>query len=257
MNADATLTDNILHHLSFCKHEIPGLGVWGNIHVDVLLISAVMFFLVGSGFYYVSRQLHIKPSFAQNLCEYFVDLVRKEVQGTCPHYVHMIGPLALSLFLGILSMNALDVLPASLGGKVMGLMGSEKNFRLVPTADLNITMALAVFSFFTIQFKAIYIRGLGNFIKGWLSQPFGIAVFPINIFSRFVEELSRVFSLAMRLFGNIYAGEIIFALLAFAPTWVKLPGVFAWCIFHLLIIYLQAFIFTMLVIVIFSLSLDH
>lgn len=257
MKADISLSEKLHHHLSFWKYEIPGHGVLGQLHLDVLLVSAIVFFVISLVFYRVSLKLHLKPSFAQNCCEFCVDLVRKEIQGSCPHYVHMVGPLALSLFLAVLFMNALDVMPASLGGKIMGLFNDDLNFRLVPTADLNITMALAAFSFFAIQFKAIYVNGLGNYLKGWLAQPFGLAAFPLNVFSRFVEEVSRVFSLAMRLFGNILAGEIVFALLAFAPTWLKFPGVFAWCAFHLLIIYLQAFIFTMLVIVIFSLSLDH
>jgi F-type H+-transporting ATPase subunit a len=257
MKADASLTDNILHHLSFWTYDIPQFGPLGIIHLDVLLVSAIVFFCVAVIFYKASLQLHLKPSFYQNFCEYFVDIVRKEIQGTCPHYMHTIGPLALSLFLAILFMNALDILPASLGGQIMSSVGLHHNFRVVPTADLNITLALSVFSFVAIQLKAIYIHGLGNFIKGWLTHPFGAIAFPINILSRFVEEFSRIFSLGMRLFGNIYAGEIIFALLAFSPLWLKLPGVFLWCGFHLLIIYLQAFIFTMLTIVIFSLSVEH
>lgn len=257
MKAEASFTEKILHHLSFWTYEIPQLGSVGVFHLDVLLVSAIVFIIVGFSFYKVSRRLHLRPSFGQNVCEFFVDIVRKEIQGSCPHYVHAVGPLALSIFLAVFFMNLLDVMPASLGGKMMGLFGSHHNFRLVPTADLNITLALAVFSFFAIQMKAIYIQGLGHFIKGWLAHPFGLIAMPLNVFSRLVEDFSRVFSLAMRLFGNIYAGEIVFALLAFSPAWLKFPGVFIWCVFHLLIIYLQAFIFTMLVIAIFSLSLEH
>lgn len=257
MKTDATVADKLLHHMAFWEYKLPNMGSLSTIHLDVLIASAVVFFLIGFTFYRVSRRLHLKPSFVQNMCEFCVDLVRKEIMGTCPHYVHMIGPLALSLFLAIFFMNMLDIAPASTGGQIMALFGSHENFRIVPTGDLNITLALSVFSFIAIQCKIIYIHGLGHYIKGWFTQPFGIFVFPFNVFSRLVEEFSRFFSLAMRLFGNMFAGEIVFALLAYSPAYVKLVGVFGWCLLHLLIIYLQAFIFTMLTITIFSLSLEH
>jgi F-type H+-transporting ATPase subunit a len=140
---------------------------------------------------------------------------------------------------------------------MMLAIGSQENFKVVPTADLNVTLALATLCLLIIQGTVIKKHGLWHYLQGWLAQPLGLAAFPLNILLRIVEECSRVFSLAMRLYGNMFAGEIIFALLALGPDWVRAPGIFGWCVFHILIVYLQAFIFMMLTVIGFSLALDH
>ncbi len=255
--SSATLSDQIQHHLSSWDAHVSILGVDTTIHVDSILMSAGLMMLLSFVFWYYSRSLTLAPSRSQNFFESIVDTVYKEVYAAAPNYVHIIGPLGLTVFIGVLFMNMMDFLPSSIGGQVMTMMGSQENFKVVPTSDLNVTLALSTLCLIVIQSTVIKKHGLGHYIWGWLAQPLGLIAFPLNIVLRLVEEFSRVFSLAMRLYGNMFAGEIIFALLAIGPVAIRAPGVLLWCGFHILIVYLQAFIFMMLTVIGFSLALDH
>jgi F-type H+-transporting ATPase subunit a len=173
-------------------------------------------------------------------------------------------------------MNTMDLLPLDLAGNVAGVAGFEHAYwRILPTADLNGTLAMALVVLALIVFFSIKAKGFGGYGHEWLSAPFGIWLFPFNIFLNAVELLSKPVSLAMRLFGNMFAGELLFMLIAllglaatqafdggahvsgsvFFLTQVALGAV--WAIFHILIVLLQAYIFTVLPVVYISMAEEH
>jgi F-type H+-transporting ATPase subunit a len=245
----------ILHHLA---HLEVGRGSFWTIHLDSLLVSLLTAGLLLIGMNSVLRKPKLQPSFWQNLWEFVFCSIYKEVKEAAPKHVDVIGPLAFSLFLSILAMNLMDLLPVDLALITSHFLGVETPFKIVPTADINITVGLALSSFIIIHYYAVKKNGIGCFIKTVLTHPFGGALFPVNILLRIIEEFSRIISLSMRLFGNMFAGELIFILLAaLPPLFVEVPAVIAWSSFHIFIVILQAFIFTMLTVVNFSLALEH
>jgi F-type H+-transporting ATPase subunit a len=147
----------------------------------------------------------------------------------------------------------MDLLPVDLLPRIMGLFGVH-NFKTVPTADLSMTFAMSLSVFFLIIYYNIKIKGFG-LLKELFTQPFGKWLFPLNILFRIIEELTRPISLSLRLFGNMFAGELIFILIAaLLPWWIQwIPGGI-WAIFHILIITIQAFIFMMLTIIYLSMA---
>jgi F-type H+-transporting ATPase subunit a len=168
----------------------------------------------------------------------------------------------------------MDLLPLDLPSNIAGAAGHEHAFwRILPTADLNGTLAMALVVFALILFFSIKAKGFAGYGHEWLSAPFGIWLFPFNIFLNAVELLSKPVSLAMRLFGNMFAGELLFmliALLGLAATQAFDHGsgvtgsVFSqvmlgavWAIFHILIVLLQAYIFTVLPVVYISMAEEH
>jgi F-type H+-transporting ATPase subunit a len=247
-------SDYVLHHLSHCQ---LGDGSFWTVNIDSVIIS----FMIGCAFlfpmWFLLKQAKIKPNFWQNFFEFFFSFVQQEVKASSPDHINTIGPLALTTFLWIFSMNIMDLLPIDTGYLIARLFGLHAEFKLVPTADINVTIALALFTFTVINANLIGRLGVINYFKGFFTHPFSIYLFPANFFFRLVEEFSKVFSLAMRLFGNMFAGEIIFILLALAPLPIQIPAVLSWSIFHILIVFLQAFIFMMLTIINFGLALEH
>jgi F-type H+-transporting ATPase subunit a len=252
-----SLNDQIQHHLGNWQAEISYSGYSITLHLDTIFVSVVLITLISFVFYRASQKLKLSPSYFQNFLESIIDVTYKEVAAASPHYIHTIGPLGLTVFLAILVMNLMDLFPTTFGFEAMSFLGYHQNFKAVPTADLNATLAFAVLVMLIINGAVIRYHGFLAYLKGWLAHPLGIAFFPANIFMRLAEEISRVISLAMRLYGNMFAGEVVFVLLSFAPLWLRATGVFGWCLFHILIIYLQAFIFMMLTVIGFSLALDH
>ena len=244
----------VLHHF---EHFQVGDGSFWTINLDSILMTVFLGALLLTPMMLVIRTAKIRPGLWQNIFELAFEFVLKEVKAIVPHYYDKVGPLALSLFLMIFSMNAMDLLPVDTGYLIAKLLGLHSEFKIVPTTDLNVTLALGLFTFFWINVTLWNKGGALNFLKGLVSHPFGPKLFIANIFFRVVEEVSRVFSLGMRLYGNMFAGEIIFILLAMAPLYISIPSVLLWALFHILIIFLQAFIFMMLVVINFSLALDH
>ncbi len=151
-------------------------------------------------------------------------------------------------------MNVMDLLPVDLLPRALGLAGVT-HFKSVPTADPNATFAMSLSVFALIVFYNIAMKGWHLGIEV-LTKPFGPWMFPVNVLFRLIEELVKPLSLALRLFGNMFAGELIFILIAILPWWSQwLPGGI-WAIFHILIITIQAFIFMMLTIVYLSMAHD-
>lgn len=246
--------DYVLHH--FTHFQLGNGGFW-TVNLDSILVTIFLGILALTPMMVVITTAKTQPGFWQNLFELGFEFVLKEVKGIVPHYSDKVGPLALSLFLMIFLMNAMDLLPVDTGYLIAQFLGIHSEFKIVPTTDLNVTLALGLFTFVWINATLWSKGGMVNFFKGVISHPFGSQLFIANILFRIVEEVSRVFSLGMRLYGNMFAGEIIFILLAMAPLYIAIPSVLLWALFHILIIFLQAFIFMMLVVINFSLALDH
>jgi F-type H+-transporting ATPase subunit a len=205
----------------------------------------------------------------------FVEMVVEFVDNSVKEVFHLdrrfLAPLALTIFVWVFLMNAMDLLPLDLPGKIAGLFGIHY-WRVVPTADLNTTFAMSLTVFVVVIYFAVKAKGAGGYAHELFTAPFGpnpLLWIP-NFFLNLVEILSKPISLAMRLFGNMYAGELVFMLIALlGASWagftiasqVSMAGHVlmgaAWAIFHILIITLQAFIFMVLTIVYSAMATEH
>ncbi|QRX84219.1 F0F1 ATP synthase subunit A [Glaciimonas sp. PAMC28666] len=193
----------------------------------------------------------------------FVEMMVEMVENQSKEIVHgdrsFIAPLALTVFVWVALMNSLDFLPVDMFSsffKLVGLDGIISHHRAVPTADLNGTMGIALGVLVLMLYYSVKIKGVGGFIHELLAAPFGIWLAPFNLLLNLIEFAAKTVSLGMRLFGNMYAGELLFLLIALlgsaATTFGFVGHVIAgsiWAIFHILIVLLQAFIFMMLTLV--------
>ena len=169
------------------------------------------------------------------------------VSSTVP--IHWVAPLALTIFCWVLLMNLMDLVPIDWLPSIAHAMGMEY-FKVVPTTDINATFGLSLSVFALILYYSIRIKGVGGFIRELACHPFPVWLFPVNLFLEGVNLLAKPVSLALRLFGNLYAGEMVFILIAaLIPFWAQWLLHLPWAIFHILIVVLQAFIFMILTIV--------
>ncbi|EKD55184.1 MAG: hypothetical protein ACD_60C00025G0081 [uncultured bacterium] len=257
-NTGASLTpgEYIQHHLDhltvdFTPH-VGGGGFW-SFNIDTMIVSVVLGLLLAAFLRYIAVHMRVGvPGRLQN----FVEIIIEFVQGTVNESYHgksqLIAPLALVVFLWIFCMNLMDLLPVDLLPRMMGLFGIH-HFKNVPTADPNATFAMSISIFLLIVFYNVTVKGF-SLGKEILTKPFGPYLFFLNVPFRVIEEVAKPFTLALRLFGNMFAGELIFILIALLPWWIQwLPGGI-WAIFHILIITIQAFIFMMLTIVYLSMA---
>ena len=261
-NATMCSTDNGIAFNKACSDA--GFWAW---HVDTLAWS------IGLGilFLVIFRSVASKattgvPGKMQAFVELVVEFVDDNVKSTFHAKSTLIAPLALTIFVWVLLMNLMDLVPVDLIPWVSGLIGQaafgmdphDVYNKAVPTTDLNLTFALAAGVFILILFYSIKMKGIGGFAKELTMQPFGHPIFiPVNFILETVTLLARPLSLALRLFGNLYASELIFILIA-TIGYFQLPLHFMWAVFHILVLPLQAFIFMMLTIVYLSLACeDH
>ncbi|HJV83078.1 F0F1 ATP synthase subunit A [Noviherbaspirillum sp.] len=190
----------------------------------------------------------------------FVEMVVEMVEDQSKSIVHgdrtFIAPLALTVFVWVALMNSLDFLPVDLFSSIFRLVGIDIHHRVVPTADLNGTLGMALGVLAVVIYYNLKIKGVGGWLHEWLAAPFGIYMAPFNVLLNLIEYLARTISLGMRLFGNMYAGELLFLLIALLGSMATAFGFIgqviagsAWAIFHILIVFLQAFIFMMLTLV--------
>lgn len=239
----------IEHHLQHWQTKGAGF------HLDTLIISIIMGVMFLVCFYCAARKAHAGvPGGLQNFAEWVVEWVDNTVKEVFHGKDALIGPLSLTIFMWVFLMSFMDLIPVDLVPRAAEAMGAP-SFRAVPTADLNLTFALSISVFFLIFFYSIKMKGIVGFTKEVLTHPFGIWLFPINILFRVIEDFTKPFSLAFRLYGNLFAGELIFILIAaLLPWWFQwIPGSI-WAIFHILIITLQAFIFMILTIIYLSMA---
>ncbi|WP_394173036.1 F0F1 ATP synthase subunit A [Thalassotalea litorea] len=237
-------------------------GFW-TLHVDTLGWSIVLGLIFLLTFRSVAKKATTGvPGKLQCAVEMIVDFVDKSVKETFHGKNALIAPLSLTIFVWVLLMNAMDWVPVDWIPGVAGLIGQyglgmnpdDVYIKSVPTTDMNMTFALSLSVFFLIIYYSIKVKGVGGFMKELTLQPFNHWAFiPVNFILESVTLIARPVSLALRLFGNLYAGELIFILIATIGLF-QLPVHFLWAAFHLLVIPLQAFIFMMLTIVYLSLA---
>ena len=243
----------IEHHLKNWQSS-PHHGFF-SFNLDTLGVSITIGVLFLTAFFFIARRAHAGiPDGFQNFLEWIIEFIDNTVKEVFHGSSALIGPLSLTIFIWVFLMSFMDLLPVDVMPRAMGFMGVP-DFRSVPTADLNQTFALSISVFFLIIFYSIKIKGLRGYTKEVLTHPFGPWLFPINIIFRVIEDFSKPFSLAFRLYGNLFAGELIFILIAaLIPWWFQwLPGGI-WAIFHILIITLQAFIFMILTVIYLSMA---
>ncbi len=250
MASEGGSTGYIVHHLTPLS---VGEGFW-TVHLDTLFFSAAL----GALFLWFFRSVAISatsgvPGPMQNFAEMIIEFVDQQVKDTFHGDSKLIAPLALTIFCWVLLWNTMDLLPVDLLSLISSLMGIEY-LRVVPSTDLNATFALSISVFLLIIFYSIKIKGVFGFAKELTCTPFGPWMMPFNLLLKIVEEIAKPISLALRLFGNLYAGELIFILIALLPAFLQPVLSFPWAIFHLLIIVLQAFIFMVLTIVYLSMA---
>ncbi len=239
------------------KNLTMGHGFW-SLHVDTVLIGWILAaVIVGTGVVIGRRLQEDVPHGIQNVLEALLEFVDDQVRDIFPGAGPMVGALAFTVFLWVLLMNAMDLLPVLLLPKLAHVFLGIRHFRSTPTADPYTTLGLALSVFLLTLFYHIKHKGLGGYLKMFLVHPFGPYLFPVNILMTTVEEIAKPLSLGLRLFGNMFAGELVFLLIALLPWWVAwAPGIL-WSIFHLLIITLQAFIFMVLTVMYLAMASAH
>lgn len=258
----ASATEYIVHHLTFNNVAISGKtgGFW-SIHIDTFTMSLVLGFIFLAVFTLVARQAKVEnPGKFQLFVELIIDMVDGQVKDIFHGKSKVIAPLSLTIFCWVFLFNLMDMLPVDLVSFINHNIGDpEAHWRIVPSADINATFAMSLSVFILIIGYSISAKGFVGWGKELFTAPFGSNVFlwPCNFILQLVELVSKPISLALRLFGNMYAGELIFILIALLPwgaQWI-LGG--PWAIFHILIITLQAFVFMVLTIVYLSLAVEN
>jgi len=228
-------------------------------HVDTLGWSILMGIIFLGLFRMVARRMTTDtPSGLQNLVEMTVEFVQNMVRDTFHGRSPLIAPLALTIFVWVLLMNSLKWIPvdyvprlaALFGQYVLGMDPHDVYFKIVPSTDPNGTFGLSIGVFLLIIFYSFKVKGVGGFTKELSFTPFNHWLFvPFNLFLEILGLLTKPLSLALRLFGNMYAGEVVFILIALLPFYLQWVLNVPWAIFHILVIPLQAFIFMVLTIV--------
>lgn len=220
------------------------------VHLDSLGWSIAMGFLFIWLFGRAARKATSGvPGTLQNVCESVVEFVQGMVKDTFHGRNPMIGPIALTVFVWVLLMNSLKWIPVDIIPLIAQWLGAPY-FKIVPTADPNGTFGISIGIFLLIIFYSIKVKGAGGFAKELSFTPFNHWLFiPFNLFLEILGLLTKPLSLALRLFGNMYAGEVVFILIALLPFYVMWLLNVPWAIFHILVIPLQAFIFMVLTIV--------
>ena len=244
-------TGYIVHHLTTLS---TGEGFW-TFHLDTMFYSVFL----GLVFVLVFKKAAETatsgiPGPLQNFVEMIVEFVDTQVKDSFHGRSPLIAPLALTIFCWVFLMNTMDLLPVDLLPDVAAVVGLPY-MRVVPSTDLNATFGMSISVFCLIIFYSLKIKGVLHFAKELLFHPFDHwLLIPFNLLLNFVEYLAKPISLGLRLFGNMYAGELIFILIALLPWYVQPFLSFPWAVFHILIITLQAFIFMVLTIVYLSLA---
>lgn len=269
------MTAYIQHHLThWTVNEAHG-SFW-SVHLDSVLFNLILSLLLILALARLARRATSGvPGKWQAAVEMLVEFVDTTVKDSFHGTSKFIAPLAITIFLVVLLENFMDILPVDALPAAAKLFGVE-HLRTVATADINTTVGMALGVFLLVQYTGIKHKGLWHFFTEWFTAPFKasglvgkVLLAPVNLLFRVIEELVRPLSLSMRLFGNMYAGELIFLLIAAFTLGAGLNHVstyflgagqflagFLWTGFHYLIILLQAFIFMVLTIVYLSLAAE-
>ncbi len=251
-----TSTDYISHHLQNWQVSV-GQGDFWVINLDTVLFSLICALLVGGLFIATARCITSGvPGRVQSFAEILFEFVDGQIKDILGEQDRFVGALGLVIFTWVFMMNFMDLIPVDLFPMLLSFVGVE-HARIVPTTDMNLTFSLSISVFFIVLFTHIHSKGLWGYIKHMASHPFPpefIITIPFNLFLVIIEELAKPISLSLRLFGNMYAGELVFILIATLP-WYAMPlPQFIWLTFHILVITLQAFVFMILTIVYMSMA---
>jgi len=258
----------IAEHLHYWSYKFDDSNPFMQIHLDTMLVTLIVAgSLVAFALWLKGRLVEGAPTGAQNFMESVVGFIDDTVRDNFPVHNPLIAPLAFTVFIYIFLINTIDVLPAFLIGNMAHLAGLS-HFRPVPSNDLNMPAAMAISIFILVLYYEFKLKPV-HFCKELLFEPFTSlvptvlkpVVMPINLILKLVEEVAKPLSLSFRLFGNMFAGEVIFLLIAFLLLGGGPVGMVAgffvglgWSIFHLFIGLLQAFIFMILTVVYLSIA---
>lgn len=278
-------TEYIAHHLTFLTNHAPkGLLDLSVVNFDSVVVSVLLAVVFGGTFIAAARRATAgTPGRLQNFVELVVTFVDAQVRGIFQGHNRLIAPLALTIFCWVLLFNLMDVLPIDLLPGAAGAVGLG-HLRVVPSIDLNVVFALSLTVFLLIIFYSIKMKGLGGFLGELSLHPFPpsgkqanivlrILCIPLNLVMELPTFIARPVSLALRLYGNMYAGEMVFVLIALLTLssgfvalasvggWLSVVGSvlvgLVWTAFDLFVGLLQAFIFMMLTIVYLSQASEH
>lgn len=260
VQAKLTPSEYVQHHMFHWQLNLHNFtftdgGFW-TLNLDTLIISVTLGILFFGLFYIIARGATAGfPSKWQNFVEMAVELIDKTVKDSFYSDRSLVAPLALTIFIWVFLMNFMDLLPVDLIPQLFHFANIE-HFKAVPTADPALTFSMSITVFILIVFYNFKMKGAIGFGKEVLSRPFGWYLIPINVIFRVIDEGAKPISLALRLFGNLFAGELIFVLIALLPWLSQFTLGMVWILFHLLVITVQSFIFMMLTIVYLSLATE-
>jgi len=250
--------------------EAKEMGFWA-FHVDSLGWSFALALFFFFSFRLVAKNVSTGvPTGFQNFAEMVIDFINTSVRGSFSAKNDLVAPLALTVFAWVFLMNLMDLLPVDwlpmLAQQIGAAFGADPHhvyFKVVPTTDPNVTFGMALGVFWLMLYYSIKIKGVGGFLGELAFQPFGKPGIVVNLVLEFVSLISKPISLSLRLFGNMYAGEMIFILIAIMFNAGLVLGLFGgvlhlgWAFFHILIVTLQAFIFMTLTIVYMDMAHSH
>jgi F-type H+-transporting ATPase subunit a len=267
-------TDYIKHHLTYLTFNVKTMqmgsdgGFW-TLNLDTLFFSIFTGALVLFLMFFAAKRISAGiPKGLQNFSEIMLEFADNQVKDCFHGKNNVIGPLALTIFVWVFLMNFMDILPVDILPALASMVGIHY-LKVVPTNDLNLTLALSLSVFLLIIIYSLKVKGLKGFVKELTFQPFNHPIFiPFNLLLELVGLIAKPISLALRLFGNLYAGELIFILIALMTLNGSTSSIastatlgvaqfllsLGWSIFHILVITLQAFIFMVLTIVYLSLA---
>ncbi len=252
-NSVITTGSYIKHHLT---HFEVGSGFW-TFYIDTLLVSIVLGLFFIFLFYFIAkRSSSEEPNGLQNFIELIFDFIDGQVRDTYHGHSKLVAPLALTIFVWIFLMNLMDLVPVDFFYVIGGLISIEffQNIKLVPTTDPNLTLAMSISVFILIIFYNFSSKGIKGVLKEVFFKPFGPWLFFVNFFLKLIEELAKPISLGLRLYGNLYAGELIFILISLLPWFLQWTLGGPWAIFHILVITIQSFVFMVLTVVYLSMA---
>lgn len=259
-------SEYIQSHLTYFAVPLGGGGFW-TLHVDTLATSIALGVLgLGLIWWVVRGATPGVPSKRQAFVELLIEFVDEQAKSIFHHGDRnkFIAPLALTVFVWVVLLNAMDIVPVDFIALPLEELGAKK-WRPVPTADVNTTFALSLSVLALSLYFAIAVKGLGGWLHEMFCAPFGSnpLLWPVNLLFNLVEYVSKTLSHSLRLFGNLYAGEVLFLLVWMLAASGVVGTFFAillglgWAIFHILVVPLQAYIFMMLTIVYISMAHEH
>ena len=275
-----TAGDYIGHHLIHWQNKDvkqSSLVDFSYFNIDTIFWAITLGVIGGFVMWRVAKSVHSGvPGRLQAAVEILLEMVDSQAKGIVKNAESrkMVGPLALTVFIWIFLMNSMDFLPVDLFHSIFAVTGLDHKieyFRVVPTADLSATLGMSCGVLLVCLYYNVKIKGFGGWVHELFSAPFGDKwfLYPINFLMQMIEFAAKTVSQGLRLFGNMYAGELLFMLIALmgAAGLASSTGIFlfighiiagtGWAIFHILIVALQAFIFMMLTLVYVGQALDH